>query len=354
MSYATLAVYFVWLFAGLALAGDSVRLDSLINQCKFMVDGNSYDLCPLFQEKKSFVVGFSKATPPTITSSWYRISFDGALAYNDSKPADFQCPPGTWICMTSWNRHQKQEWKEGHILNTIPVAGAMSPENNPIIKEGEYKPGVSITARMAPSWASGSKSGDVLSIRYYGGYYVDTPQFAAFHFVCEREHENSKLAHAHTHDGIHFFTWKTPHACGSQHATPPQGSPPPQDEQEEQDLAPPAWSGRSGATTWTLLLSTAAAVGVLAWLVYSPPRVLRRRVQQFLKAHPALLRFRVGESVLVRWAQNEDVLLDDMDDDATVVHGDDVHYADEEEQIPLKPSPHRTRTGHITYGSLSK
>ena len=97
-----------------------------------------------------------------------------------------------------------------------------------------------------------------------------------------------------------------------------------------------------------------AAVGVLAWLIYSPPRVLRRRVQQYLKAHPALLRFRVGEGVLVRWAQHEDVLLDDMDDDATVVHGDDVHYADEEEQIPLKPSPHRTRSGHITYGSLSK
>lgn len=93
---------------------------------------------------------------------------------------------------------------------------------------------------------------------------------------------------------------------------------------------------------------------MLAYVIYSPPRPLRRRVQQFLKAHPALLRFRVGEGVLVRWAQHEDVLLDDMDDDATVVHGDDVHFMDEEEQIPLKPSPHRTRSGHTTYGSTTK
>ena len=70
-------------------------------------------------------------------------------------------------------------------------------------------------------------------------------------------------------------------------------------------------------------------------------------MQQFLKSRPALLRFRVGEGVLVRWA-HEDVLLDDMDDE-TVVNGDDVNYVPEEEQIPLKPSPRKN--GIITYGS---
>ena len=95
------------------------------------------------------------------------------------------------------------------------------------------------------------------------------------------------------------------------------------------------------------------AVFAVAYLIYSPPRPLRRRVQQFLKAHPALLRFRVGEGVLVRWA-HEDVLLEDIEDEATVVHGDDAHFVNEEEQIPLKPSPHRTRTGHATYGSTAK
>ena len=82
---------------------------------------------------------------------------------------------------------------------------------------------------------------------------------------------------------------------------------------------------------------------MLAYLIYSPPRPLRRRVQQYLKAHPALLRFRVGEGVLVRWA-HEEVLLDNLEGD--VVEGDDVNWAREEEQIPLKPSP---RKGNIAF-----
>ncbi|EKM53284.1 uncharacterized protein PHACADRAFT_210981 [Phanerochaete carnosa HHB-10118-sp] len=348
MSYTTLAVCLVFFFAGFALAGDTVRLGSLIDQCQFMVDGHSFNLCPLFQEKKVRFTGFTKETPPTITSSWYSISFDGSLPYNTSKSADYQCPPGTWICMTAWNRHKNQSWREGRLLNTIPVAGAMSTDNNPIIKDGEYKPGVEVTARMVPSWVGGSGGRDVLSISLHGGYYVDAPQFAAFHFVCTAEHENSKPEHAHTHDGSHYFAWKTPHACHSRQAVPPPGSP-----AGEQDLAPPSWSDRSSAGYWTLLLTSAGAVGIIAYLIYAPPRPLRRRVQQYLKAHPALLRFRVGEGVLVRWA-HEDVLLEDLDDEATVVHGDDVHFADEEEQIPLKPSPHRARSGYITYGSTTK
>lgn len=346
MFYLTLAVCLLCLLAGLVRAGDTVRLDSLVDQCQFMVDGISYNLCPLVQAKEPTIVGFTKETPPTVTSSWYRISFNGPLPYNDSKPADYQCPPGTWICLTTWNRHKNQQWREGHILNTIPVAGAMATENNPIIKDGEYKPGVAITARMAPTWASGSKGQDVLSVRFYGGYYVDTPHFAAFHFMCELEHENSKLEHSHTHDGIHFFVWRTPHACGSAQAAPPG---PPAD---EQDLAASPVA-RAAARYWTLLLTSAAAVGLVAYAVYAPPRPLRRRAQQFLKAHPALLRFRVGEGVLVRWA-HEDVLLADLEDEPTVVHGDDVHDLDAEEQIPLKPSPHRTRSGHLSYGSTAK
>ena len=61
--------------------------------------------------------------------------------------------------MLAWNRHKDQSWKEGRLINTISVAGAMSADNNPLVKGGEYKPGVDITARMAPSWASGSRGG---------------------------------------------------------------------------------------------------------------------------------------------------------------------------------------------------
>ena len=82
--------------------------------------------------------------------------------------------------------------------------------DDPIVQKGEYKPGVAITARMTPSWSSNNDEGtqlslfsrvgfhaadqapraDVLAVRFHGGYYVDQPQFASIHFVCEPNHDN--------------------------------------------------------------------------------------------------------------------------------------------------------------------
>lgn len=45
----------------------------------------------------------------------------------------------------------------------------------------------------------------------------------------------------------------------------------------------------------------------------------------------------------MRWA-HEEVLLDNLEGD--IVEGDDVNWAREEEQIPLKPSP---RKGNIAF-----
>ena len=57
--------------------------------------------------------------------------------------------------------------------------------------------------------------------------------------------------------------------------------------------------------------------------------------------------FRVGEGVLVRWA-HEDLDLDEHE--GLIVEGDDVNgFVDEEEHIPLKPSPRKG--GFVTYGS---
>ena len=191
MSCTTLAVYLVSLFAALALAGDIVHLDSLTDQCNFMVDGNSFNLCPLFQEKKGFFAGRTKNTPPTVTSNYYSMSLGGPLAHDDSKPADHQvCQMShyrwavtdasivsAWdmdmhdMCVfvlfrsrllpmgiPAWNRlHNNQDRNEARLINVIPVAGAMSTDDNPFIKDGEYTPGVNIAARMAPSWLGGSK-----------------------------------------------------------------------------------------------------------------------------------------------------------------------------------------------------
>lgn len=65
-----------------------------------------------------------------------------------------------------------------------------------------------------------------------------------------------------------------------------------------------------------------------------PPSAIRRWVHKYMRSHPALLRSRVGEHVLVRWVQ-EDLDLADGEEDLMVNGGD---LADDE-QIPLKPSP---------------
>lgn len=87
-------------------------------------------------------------------------------------------------------------------------------------------------------------------------------------------------------------------------------------------------------------------MSVIGFIIYNPPRAMRRAVSAYLKGHPSWLGFRVSEGVLVRWAHEEI----DLDDGDEVVDGDDVStFVDEDEYIPLKPSPRKI--GHISYGS---
>lgn len=90
----TLAILSLILLAACAvLAGDTVRLDSLIRQCSFMVDGIKFDLCPILgqqQEKGGWWLRNEKETPPTVTYNSYRLSLDGALRRNASIPEDRQ------------------------------------------------------------------------------------------------------------------------------------------------------------------------------------------------------------------------------------------------------------------------
>ena len=60
-----------------------------------------------------------------------------------------------------------------------------------------------------------------------------------------------------------------------------------------------------------------------------------------------MLRFRVAENVLVRWAY-EDLPLDESEEDV-MVNGSSVNYLRDDEQIPLKPSPRLTSV--TTYGT---
>lgn len=69
----------------------------------------------------------------------------------------------------------------------------------------------------------------------------------------------------------------------------------------------------------------------------------------FLKSRPSLLRFRVGERVLLRWVEEEEMELADSEEDVMVNgDGESIFFADEE-SIPLKPSPRKGRV--VSYGS---
>lgn len=75
-----------------AYGGEAVGLDSLIEQCRFTVDGNSYDLCPLLSGRKDsgWVVRYERQTPPSILTGRYWIKVDGKLPKNESLSANRQ------------------------------------------------------------------------------------------------------------------------------------------------------------------------------------------------------------------------------------------------------------------------
>ncbi len=90
-----------------------------------------------------------------------------------------------------------------------------------------------------------------------------------------------------------------------------------------------------------LLLSSSTAVMALAYLVWRPPARVRHYVTRFVKAHPRLGRFRVGEHVLVRWAYEDLEMDEDLGEEDTMVNFSPAEEVDE--GIPLKPSPRKGR-----------
>lgn len=76
-------------------AGDVVNLDSLFTQCQFMVDGNKFNLCPMFERQKSegWFIQYERRTPPSITTGQYRIMIDGKLPKDSGLEDKMQVSP---------------------------------------------------------------------------------------------------------------------------------------------------------------------------------------------------------------------------------------------------------------------
>jgi hypothetical protein len=88
------------------------------------------------------------------------------------------------------------------------------------------------------------------------------------------------------------------------------------------------------------------------YLLYVPPHRLRRWVKaRLVRSRQSQLPFRVGESLLIRWAE-EDLGIQGEED--FMVNAREDYYNDLDEQIPLKPSPTKFSTGEMDYGSARK
>ncbi|EIN05598.1 hypothetical protein PUNSTDRAFT_35083, partial [Punctularia strigosozonata HHB-11173 SS5] len=81
-------------------------------------------VCPLLDPKvKPFVLQWDEETPPTVTTTNYRISISKPLMKDPTLPAHEQCPEGTWICKTVTNRRPDHRSEPPRIVQIIPVAG---------------------------------------------------------------------------------------------------------------------------------------------------------------------------------------------------------------------------------------
>ncbi|KAI0795025.1 autophagy-related protein 27-domain-containing protein [Abortiporus biennis] len=329
--------------------------------CKFIVAGQSFDLCPLLKGNgdKGWRIAFENQTPPTVDETVYRFSLTGRLPMIRDVSKDEQCPDGSWACMIKYNRRPQHPDEPRRITQIIPVAGAIQVNETTTSRLG-------IFAHMSPGREDAKH--DILHLRMSGGHYVSRRQSLDIMMYCDHQAEEPTLpTYFYNWNGTHSFRWKTRYACGqlvpsaTVTATPPPSSStdtpqeeeedlPPNNEEEADDLLDPVTSKRSRTSLWVLFLSSSSVVMLLIYLIYWPPRILRQVLASFLKSHPSLLRFRVGESVLVRWAQ-EDMNLDDFEEDVMVNGEDDDVFFDDEEQIPLKPSPRKVR--FASYGTAN-
>ncbi|KAH9896810.1 hypothetical protein C8Q73DRAFT_687159 [Cubamyces lactineus] len=342
------------------------RLESLEKQCKFVLGGQWFDLCPVLEGNDGgWRLELELRTPPTITKTSYSIKLRGPLETDQSVPQYEQCPPGTWICSIVTNRRPNHKEEEPRVLQTIPIAGAMNLPN-----ATRYYPGVNITAQLAPPRQEPEAKHDVLHIHLHGGFYVYRHQKADIQFVCDHDaDEPTSPSFSWAWNGTYTFQWRTKHACGrsigtgtatatmpakptsSGPAEPAENDSPPVDVPEDLADDPRGISGRMSHSLLVLVLSSFTALLALVYVAWFPPARVRQYVTRFVKAHPRLARFRVGERVLMRWAYEDLELVDEYgygegEEDVMVNFAPDA----DPEGIPLKPSPRLG--GRTGYGAM--
>ncbi|KAI0266349.1 hypothetical protein BC834DRAFT_842993 [Gloeopeniophorella convolvens] len=326
------------------------RWDSPISNCRVTLDKYHFDLCPLLKERHQSgqidLVTHYK-TPPTITTIIYNVSLSGPLKKADGIPDDEQCAEGTWACMTTRNRRPGRDpVKDSRVTQLVPLVAKPSKSESLSASAAEEREEFGIYAQLGKSEEGKPPP---LSLRMYGGYYVDKPQRVQINFVCSASDDDAPK-YSWTWAGTHTFTWATKHGCAGVHATPPpkdggDSDPPPAEIEEPPNdhelLPPPITHRRGGPSVTTVLLWSSAAVFALGYAVLHPPDAVRKRIRTLRR-----MRFLrgTGEAKLLQWASEDLATLSDAEEDDMV---NSRPIADE--QIPLRPSP--TRLKFANYGT---
>jgi hypothetical protein len=128
--------------------------------------GRDYDLCPLFSAHGHTVgsTAWEESTPPTITWTEIKWNFGGPLARVENTKESEQCPPGTWICMTTTNRRIVDHGKvPPRITRLVPIAGQLIASKKHSEHEGHededeilHSTGIELEATIEDVWKSNS------------------------------------------------------------------------------------------------------------------------------------------------------------------------------------------------------
>ncbi|KAH9950718.1 autophagy-related protein 27-domain-containing protein [Amylocystis lapponica] len=356
-----------------SVAAASVHLsaadsDSLARQCHITLKDQRFDLCPLLKANEGhWTVEDERLTPPTTTKTTYYLSLHGPLKKDKDAPEYDQCPDGTWICLQVTNRNLHSESEKWRVLQAVPVAGELSVGKGDKEASSEaaeaYVPGLKVTAALSPTLEDSKH--DILHVHLHGGYYVKRQQKAVLAFICDHNAtELSSPTYSWNWNGTHTLSWRSKHACPQKaivgtstaadtptpskkpDAEPDREMPPKEHTGDEHKLIDPNLDSDRARRSMMTIATSASAIVLLIYLIYFPPRRMRRLVTAYVKAHPRLLRARVAERVLVRWAY-EDLEFERGEED-TMVNADE-EFTASDEQIPLKPSPRHSVL--IDYGT---
>jgi len=149
---------------------------------------------------------------------------DDGIPLDPKKPANEQCPAGTWICMTTSSRKLGKYSAPLKHVSTIPIAGNIHiPTKDRASKS--IKTSVNSTANYVPYESDTGEQRYVLTVTLNGGFREKHPARALIRFICNQTVEEPSFpvptSFLDLPEGFapndntqqYTFVWKTKHAC---------------------------------------------------------------------------------------------------------------------------------------------